>query len=157
MLKYINTKLAPPPGFYSQGILIDPEKYYLLFLAGQTGNIPETDEVEKGLYAQTLRALNNILGVIIEAGRNAAIIEINVFLKDPPVPDDQKSEARKLTRTTFGQAYERFFTNYGISKEKNNLPVRTLVWVSEVPIEFPTEDTLVELQARVAIPKYSVE
>ncbi len=44
-----------------------------------------------------------------------------------------------------------------MSKEKGNMPARLQVWVSEVPWEYPTEDTVVEILGEAAIPKSSWE
>jgi enamine deaminase RidA (YjgF/YER057c/UK114 family) len=156
-MKHICTKNAPEPGFYSQAVLIDLEKYNLLLLAGQTGNVPGVlDEpvIEGGLYPQTTQALKNILSVVKASGGTIkSIAEIKVFLKDSEETGDAKYFARTEARKTFGAAYADFFSKHGVSKETKNLPARTLVWVSEVPLEYPVEDTLVELTATAAIPK----
>lgn len=156
-MKHIVTKNAPEPGFYSQAVLVDTEKYNLLFLAGQTGNvpgIPDEPVISGGLFAQTTQALKNILSVVKAAGGNIdAIVEIKVFLKDPDGSREIKQKERSETRKIFGTAYTDFFAKRGITKETKKLPARTLVWVSEVPLEFPEEDTLVELTATAAISK----
>jgi enamine deaminase RidA (YjgF/YER057c/UK114 family) len=157
-MKHILTKSAPEPGFYSQAVLVDPEKCNLLFLAGQTGNIPRVPDepiVSGGLYPQTFQALRNILAVVKAAGGTInSIAEIKVFLKDTEEKGEAKHAARAEARKTFGEAYVDFFAKcHGVTKETKNLPARTLVWVSEVPLEYPAEDTLVELTATAAIPK----
>ncbi|MCX6736461.1 MAG: RidA family protein [Candidatus Parcubacteria bacterium] len=156
-MKHIFTKNAPEPGFYSQAVLVDLEKCNLLFLAGQTGNIPGVPDepvVSGGLYQQTFQALRNILAVVKAAGGNInSIVEIKVFLKDAEETGEAKHLARAEARKNFGAAYIDFFAGHMVSKETKNLPARTLVWVSEVPLEYPAEDTLVELTATAAIPK----
>jgi enamine deaminase RidA (YjgF/YER057c/UK114 family) len=156
-VRYIKTNNAPEPGAYSQAVLVDPEKHNLLFLAGQTGNIPGIcgePVVEGGLGPQTVRALENIVAVVISAGGCAKhIVEIKVFLKDSEAVGEERQKEREESRKTFGSAYVAFFEKYGIKKDNKNLPARTLVWVSEVPLEYPNEDTLVELTAVAVIPK----
>ncbi|MFA5830233.1 MAG: RidA family protein [Candidatus Paceibacterota bacterium] len=159
-IDYIDTTNAPTPGFYSQAVVVDPEKCNLLFLAGQTGNIselPDEPVVSGGLYQQTFQALKNILAVVKAAGGGInSIIEIKVFLKDSEKKIRYaKQQERYMSRIIFGEAYTDFFISHGVSKKTKNLPARTLVWVSEVPLEYPAEDTLVELTAVAAIPKKS--
>ena len=95
------------------------------------------------------------MAVVVAAGGNhTSLVEIKVFLKDGEkmVREDRNLE-RSESRKSFSEAYSGFFAQYGMTAETNNLPARTLVWVSEVPLEFPTEDTLVEITATAAIPK----
>ncbi len=144
------TPMAPTPGAYSQGILIDPLTYDLLFLAGQTGNDPAKEGepvVEGGFGPQTTRALKNMLAIVEAAGGDASsFVAMDVFLKDSPT-----SEGRKASRLAFDGAYRAFFAERGISKERGALPTRFQVWVSEIPWEAPTEDTLVEIRGIAAI------
>ena len=86
MKKAICTYGAPVPGYYTQGILIDPQTHSLLFLAGQTGNMPGVKDepvVDGGVYAQTYQALENLLAVVMKAGGTAhSFTALNVFLED---------------------------------------------------------------------------
>ena len=81
------------------------------------------------------------------------IVELKVFLKDSEGAGEAQQEARSATRKVFGEAHTEFFSKHGLSKEEQNLPARTMVWVSEVPLEYPIEDTLVEITATAVIPK----
>lgn len=151
------TKNAPEPGFYSQAVTVDVGKHTLVFLAGQTGNIPGVKDepvISGGLGPQTTQILKNIVAVVKAAGGNIDnIVELKVFLKDSEGSGKTQQEARTAARKTFGAAYTEFFTKHGLSKEAGNLPARTMVWVAEVPLEFPAEDTLVEITAFAVIPK----
>lgn len=156
-MRYIQTNNAPEPGDYSQAVLVDIEKSNLLFLAGQTGNVSGIEDepvVEGGLGPQTTQALENIAAVVVSAGgRVEHIVEIKVFLKDSELIGEVRQKERTEARKTFGSAYVAFFEKHGITKENKNLPARTLVWVSEIPLEYPNENTLVELTATAAVPK----
>lgn len=145
----IYTENAPDPGLYNQGILVDLRGQNFLFLSGQTGNIPllQDQPVAKGLANQTLQTLENILAVVVEAGGDAdSLVSLDVFLKDGGTP-----EARKESRETFNQVYRNFFETHHVVYPKK-LPARTMVWVPEVPLEYPAEDTLVEIRAIAAVP-----
>ena len=77
-MEHIRTDGAPPPGFYSLGVLIDTSKYNLLFTAGQTGNDPDTDKVVPGgIQGQTMQALKNLKAVISAAGGKISGIRAN--------------------------------------------------------------------------------
>ena len=162
-MEYItNAKDAPGPGFYSQAVIAHLGSYKLTFLAGQTGNdpnLPGEPVVEGGVGPQTTQALKNILAVIEAAGGQIwHIAEINVFLKDyepkifmPYEPYTRRRTIfREMARQAFAKAYEEFFRTRGRSSEAGNLPARTLVWVSEIPLE--SENMVVELTARAVIP-----
>lgn len=145
MGRFIQTPLAPKPGPYNQGFLVSPNQR-LLFLAGQTGNIPGIKGepvIEGGVSEQTTRALENLVAVVKEASGNAqSFVALDVFLKDPGTP-----EGRTASRKSFNAAYEKFFQAHGVPR--NALPTRAMVWVAEVPLE--TEDTLVEIKGVAAI------
>ncbi|HXK36678.1 MAG TPA: RidA family protein [Candidatus Paceibacterota bacterium] len=147
--KHIYTRQAPEPGAYSQGILVDPLKHHILFLAGQTGNVPDLPHqpvAKGGVAGQTWQALRNILAVVRAAGGSlCSLVSLDVFLKD-----GGSAEARRADREAFNTAYKEFFADRGITEV---LPARTFVWVPEVPLEFPAEDTLVEIRAIAAIPR----
>lgn len=156
-MKHLLTKNAPEPGFYSQAVTVEMGQHTLVFLAGQTGNIPGVKDepvIDGGLGPQTTQTLKNIVAVVEAAGGNINnIVELKVFLKDGEGSGEAQQEARATARKTFGAAYAEFFTKHGFSREAGNLPARTMVWVAEVPLEFPAEDTLVEITATAVIPK----
>ena len=154
---FLLTDKAPIPGAYSQAVTVDVGNSTLIFLAGQTGNIPGVGDepvIEGGIGPQTTQILKNIAAVIEAAGGSIEdIVELKVFLKDSEGEGEIKSQSRTLARKTFNSAYVNFFAENGRSKELGNLPARTMVWVSEVPLEFPTEDTLIEITATAVISK----
>lgn len=156
-MEYFFTNKAPKPGFYSQAISVNPVNCDLLFLAGQTGNIPEIEGepvIVGGLGPQTIQALKNIVAVVEAAGSDVNhIIGLQVLLKDSEEIGKARQQARTISRKMFNAAYMSFFIRHGISEEKKNAPVRTMAWVSEIPLEYPLEDTLVEITAIAAIPK----
>lgn len=156
-MKHLLTKSAPEPGFYSQAVTVDVGEHTFVFLAGQTGNIPGVKDepvIDGGLGPQTTQTLKNIVAVVEAVGGNLAhVVELKVFLKDSEGTGRVQQEARAAARKTFGTAYTEFFTKRGLSREEGNLPARTMVWVAEVPLEFPAEDTLVEITATAVIPK----
>ncbi len=155
MTRYIRTENAPTPGAYSQAVVIDPALYNLVFLAGQTANTPGVEDepvVSGGIFQQTMQTLYNILAVVKTAGGNANhIVELKVFLKDSEGVGEERHKARIAVKEKFDRAYEYFFKTHGRTKKDGNLPARTLVWVSELPL--PDEDTLVEITAVAAVPK----
>ena len=159
MRRYLFTDKAPTPGFYSQAVCVNPGDCTLVFLAGQTGNLPKVEDKEEpvvsgGLGPQTTQALKNILAVVEAAGGGVNdIVELKVFLKDSVMNSQSKPSARTAQREMFNSAYVEFFTQHKRTKEAGNLPARTMMWVAEVPLEFPTEDTLVEITAVAAIPR----
>jgi len=149
-MKHIRTSFAPEPGFYNQGVLVDPNSHTFLFLAGQTGNIPGIKDepvIEGGVLAQTTQTLENLLSVVAAAGGDIhSFVALEVFIKDAGT-----DEGRAASRKEFAAAYQKFFEKYNVPKDK--LPTRCLVWVSEVPLEYPVEDTLVEIKGVAAIPR----
>jgi 2-iminobutanoate/2-iminopropanoate deaminase len=144
MQEIIRTEKAPTPGNYNQAIKVDAGPGYLIFTAGQTGNLPQNidkDEgvIDGGIIPQTRQALNNLEAVIQKAGgtfRN--VIRVGVFVKD-----------LKKDKHGFEKAYTEFLNERGINKE--NYPVRTTVEVSEIPL--PEESTIVEIDAVAYVPK----
>ncbi len=152
--KRVLTKKAPAPGYYSQAV-IAPKDHDIVFLAGQTGNIPGIEGepvVEGGVGPQTTQALKNIAAVIEAAGGTIFnIVKITVYLKDSQLPyGNLRENARKQSREEFALAYKEYFQHY-LDAGVMCLPARTLIWVSEIPLEYPTENTLVELTAIAAI------
>ncbi|TSC84699.1 MAG: hypothetical protein G01um101413_83 [Parcubacteria group bacterium Gr01-1014_13] len=156
MRTYLFTKRAPTPGPYSQAICVE-DAGKMIFLSGQTGNIPGIKGepvIAGGLGPQTTQALKNILAIVeTVGGKIQHIVELKIFLKDSEASKEERPLARAAARKTLNEAYEEFFFQYGHSRERKNLPARTMVWVSEVPLEFPAEDTLVEITAIAVIPK----
>jgi len=156
-VRHIFTDRAPEPGFYSPAVAVDVGNSTLVFLSGQTGNVPGLPGepvIRGGVGPQTYQALKNILAVVRAVGGDVDdIVELKVFLKDSEGAGEAQQEARSATRKVFGEAHTEFFSKHGLSKEEQNLPARTMVWVSEVPLEYPAEDTLVEITATAVIPK----
>ncbi|MEI7719063.1 MAG: RidA family protein [archaeon] len=130
----IRTAHAPEPGNYSQARAVDLGSYLAVYIAGQTGNDPITDNVvEGGIGPQTTQALANIQG-ILEAvgGRLEHIVDMTVFLEN--MARDKKD---------FEAAY--------VTSMPKPLPARALVEVTHVPLL--SEDTVVELKAIAYVPK----
>ena len=156
-MKFVRTDKAPEPGCYSQAVSVDVGTHSLLFLSGQTGNVPglaNEPVVWGGVGQQTTRALKNILAIVEEAGGSTYdIVDVKVFLKDSPGKGEKRARARTESRVAFAEAYKRFFESHGRSELMRNLPARTMVWVSEVPLEYPTEETLIEITAMAVIPR----
>lgn len=156
-MRFIGTREAPTPGAYSQGVLIDPATHKILFVAGQTANDVTVEQeacVPGGYGPQTTKCLENILAIVEAAGGNVrCLASLEVFLKNPgPLTDPEElARQQKRSREEYNAAYETFFKRWGI--EKPVLPVRLQVWVSEIPWEYPTEDTRVEIRAIAAIPR----
>lgn len=130
----IETKKAPAPGNYSQARVVDVGNCKVVYTAGQTGNIPETDEViEGGIGPQTRQALENIKGIVEEAGGTLGdIVKVTVFMKD-----------MAHDKAGFEEVYKSCF--------KKPYPARSLVEVSEIPLV--TEPTIVEIEAIAYIKK----
>jgi 2-iminobutanoate/2-iminopropanoate deaminase len=145
-MKHIFTANAPKPGSYSQGVLVGLKEGETIYISGQVGKTQSGDVVD-GEYKQTKAALENILAIIREAGGDAdSLVKLDVFLKDEGTP-----EGRKASREHFNKSYTEFFSEKGIPPDK--LPARVMVWVSEIPLEFPQENTLIEISAIAVIPK----
>jgi len=157
MPQFIFTDKAPKPGCYSQAVSEKIGDSIVVFLSGQTGNVPGVEGepvIEGGVGPQTTQALKNIVAVVEEAGGNVHhIIELKVFLKDSNAGMQSiRQQERGGARKAFGEAYERFFADRGRWKGHGNFPARTMHWVPEVPLEYPEEDTLVEITAVAVIP-----
>lgn len=149
-MEYVNTLLAPDPGLYSQAVLVDPATHRLLFLSGQTGNIPGIKGepvIDDTVYSQTLRALKNLMAVVSAVeGKMDSLVALDVFLKDSGT-----EEGRIKSAKDFNAAYKEFFEISLVPK--NKLPARTMVWVAEVPLAYPLENTLVEIKGIAVIPR----
>lgn len=76
----IRTDRAPEAlGPYSQGVAAGD----WVFTAGQLGAEPGTGELKEGIESQTLRALENLAGVLAEAGADwGHVVKTTVFLND---------------------------------------------------------------------------
>lgn len=139
----IKTDRAPTPGNYSQAFKIDVGTGYLVYTAGQTGNLPpifdKNEGVKRGgISLQTKQALTNLEAVLAAAGgRVNHIIKTTVFLED-----------LERDKGGFEEAYLGFFGERGITKEM--LPARSTVQ-GRVPLA--TEPTIVEIEAVAFIPK----
>lgn len=125
MKKIISSNNAPKAvGPYSQGILVNKT----LYISGQIPLNPKTNALESNnIEEQTYQCLNNILGIVEEAGmKKENIIRCGVFMIN-------LSDFSKMN-----QIYEKFF---GTHK-----PVRTAVEVSRLP-----KDVLIEIDAIAVI------
>ena len=97
--RVIRTERAPAPfqgAPYSQGIVHGD----LVFVAGQVGVHPETNQVvEGGIEAQTEQAMKNISAVLEEAGSSLAnVLKTSIFLVDfDDFPAMNEVYARHLT------------------------------------------------------------
>jgi 2-iminobutanoate/2-iminopropanoate deaminase len=81
--RVVHTDEAPAPfqgAPYSQGIVHGD----LVFVAGQVGLDPETNQVvEGGIEAQTEQAMKNVSAVLEEAGSSlSSILKASIFLVD---------------------------------------------------------------------------
>ena len=130
----IKTKLAPAPGNYNQGIVVDIGSHLVVYTAGQTGNDPVSgDLVSGGIGPQTAQALNNLKGVLrTVGGRLEDIVNVTVFMKN--MGEDK-------------QGFEGVYSKY----IPQPLPARSLVEVKDIPL--PGEGCLVEINAVAYVPK----
>jgi len=137
MKQKIETKRAPQPGNYSQGIKVDLGNYVVLYTSGQTGNIPHVQDepvAEGGIGMQTARALENVRGIVEAAGGSLEhVVKVTVFM-----------ENMERDKSGFEAVYRRFFSD-------TTPPARSLVEVKRVPLA--SEDTIVEIEAIAYIPK----
>jgi 2-iminobutanoate/2-iminopropanoate deaminase len=81
--RVVRTEKAPAPfqgAPYSQGIVHDG----LVFVAGQIGVDPETNQVvEGGIEAQTEQVMKNISAILEEAGSSIAnVLKASIFIVD---------------------------------------------------------------------------
>jgi 2-iminobutanoate/2-iminopropanoate deaminase len=125
MKQVLNTENAPKAlGPYSQGI----KAGCLIFLSGQLGLDPKTNDfAEGGVVEQTHQALNNLKHVIESAGSKMEnVVKTTVFLKDM-----NDFQAMNLV-------YGEFF--------KSEPPARSTVQVAALP-----KGGLVEIEAIVKV------
>lgn len=146
-MQKIFTEEAPTPGAYSQGVLVSPTTYKILFLAGQTGNSKSLENetvVDGGVGPQTTQALKNLLSVVRKAGGSiSSFVKLEVCLKD-----SGSEEKRQADWHEYSQAYVEFFGEHGI-RDPKVMPARKQVWVSDIP--WATEATVVEIDGIAAI------
>jgi len=84
--KVIFTENAPKAiGPYSQAIMYGN----MLFISGQLGINPKTNELPEDVETQTKNAMNNLKAILEEAGMNFDdVVQTHIFLKD--IKDFQK-------------------------------------------------------------------
>ena len=122
-MKIISTKNAPAAvGPYSQAVMVKDT----LYVSGQIPFIPETMTlVSENIKDQTLQSLNNVLGIVEEAGlMKENIIKCGVFMQDLGMFKDMN------------EVYAQFFGDHK--------PARFAVEVRRLPL-----DVLVEIDAIV--------
>ena len=122
-MKIISTKNAPAAvGPYSQGVMANGT----LYVSGQIPFVPETMTlVSEDIKDQTRQSLNNILGIVEEAGLTKEnIIKCGVFMQDLGQFKDMN------------EVYAEFFGDHK--------PARFAVEVRRLPL-----DVLVEIDAIV--------
>lgn len=119
-MKIIHTnKAAAAVGHYSQAIIAGD----FVFLAGQIGKDPKTDQLAKGIEKQTQEILKNIETILKAAGSSKKkIVKTTVFLKN--INDFPK----------INDAYASFFGDHK--------PARSTVEVSNLP-----KGALIEIEA----------
>ena len=144
----IETDRAPSPGAYSQAVALFYQDRVEIKLAGQTGNLPPLENpresvIEGGIGPQTTQTLKNLLALVnVAGGRAEHFVKLEVLLKDP-----RTAELRKKQRETFNAAYKEFFRVHGVK----DLPARVMYWVPEVPMEYPSEDTQIEIHGEAVL------
>lgn len=122
-MKIISTKNAPAAvGPYSQAVMVKDT----LYVSGQIPFVPETMTlVSEDIKDQTRQSLNNILGIVEEAGlKKEDIVKCGVFMKDLGMFKDMN------------EVYAEFFGDHK--------PARFAVEVARLPL-----DVLVEIDAIV--------
>jgi 2-iminobutanoate/2-iminopropanoate deaminase len=120
-MKTIQTNNAPKAvGPYSQAVIANDT----LYVSGQIPYVPETmTPAGQDIKSQTKQSLENILGIVLEAGfKKEDIVKCGVFLKDLSMFQDMN------------QVYAEFFLDHK--------PARFAVEVSRLPL-----DVLVEIDA----------
>jgi 2-iminobutanoate/2-iminopropanoate deaminase len=111
MLKPVSVAGAPKPvGPYSSAVVVGN----LVFVSGQSGRDPRTDQLAETIEAQTEQVLTNIATILEAAGSSLSrVVRCGVFLTD-------MSEFTRMNA-----AYARMFGDHR--------PARTTVAVSELP------------------------
>ncbi len=119
----VSTEGAPAAiGPYSQAVLVGN----LVYTSGQVALDPQTGQlVEGGVKEQTVRVLENLKAVLIEAGSDLRhVIKTTVFLKD------------MSDFATMNEIYARYLAPQGVVA-----PARSTVEVARLP-----KDALVEIE-----------
>jgi len=111
MLRPVSVPGAPKPvGPYSSAMIVGN----LVYVSGQSGRDPATDEVAPDIETQTQQALENIRTILEAAGTPMSnVVRCGVFLTD----------MNEFTR--MNAVYERMFDGHR--------PARTTVAVSQLP------------------------
>jgi len=111
MLKPVTVPNAPKPvGPYSSAMIVGN----LVYVSGQSGRDPVTDQVAEDIETQTEQVLTNIRTILETAGSSLSkVVRCGVFLTD----------MREFKR--MNAVYERMFDGHR--------PARTTVAVSELP------------------------
>ncbi len=124
MKKIITSKNAPEPiGPYSHAVLHGN----MLFVSGQVGKHPETGEILPGIEGQTTRVMENIRGILADAGMDFSnVVKTTIFLQN------------------FGDfasvngIYGGYFTG--------NYPARETVEVSRLPLDVLVEISVIAIK-----------
>ncbi len=117
-MKTISTKNAPAAvGPYSQAVLVNDT----LYVSGQIPYVPETMTlVSEDIKEQTKQSLQNILGIVEEAGlKKENIVKCGVFMKD-------LGQFKEMN-----EVYAEFFGNHK--------PARFAVEVARLPLDVKVE------------------
>jgi 2-iminobutanoate/2-iminopropanoate deaminase len=124
MKKIITSKNAPDPiGPYSHGVLHGN----MLFVSGQVGKHPQTGEIPVDIEGQTTRVMENIEGILKEAGMNFTnVVKTTIFLTD----------------------FKDFATVNGIygSCFTGDYPARETVEVSRLPLDVLVEISVIAIK-----------
>ena len=124
MKKIITSSNAPAPiGPYSHGVLHGN----MLFISGQVGKHPETGEIASSIEAQTEQVMNNLQGILHEAGMDFTnVAKTTIFMKD----------------------LNDFATMNGIygSRFTGNYPARETVEVSRLPLDVKVEISMIAMK-----------
>jgi 2-iminobutanoate/2-iminopropanoate deaminase len=125
MKKIIKTSKAPNPvGPYNQAVLINGT----LFVSGQIPANPETGEIVKeSIEAETVQVMENIKGILEEAGMSFAnIVKTSIFITD------MKNFA------IVNGVYARYFTS--------DFPARETIQVCALPLGVNVEISCIAFQ-----------
>jgi len=111
MLTPVDVPNAPKPvGPYSSAMIVGT----LVYVSGQSGRDPVTDQVAEDIETQTAQVLDNIRTILEAAGTSLSkVVRCGVFLTD-------MNEFKRMNTV-----YERMFAGHK--------PARTTVAVSELP------------------------
>jgi 2-iminobutanoate/2-iminopropanoate deaminase len=124
MKKIITSKDAPDPiGPYSHGVLHGN----MLFVSGQVGKHPQTGEIASDIETQANRVMDNIEGILKEAGMNFSnVVKTTIFLAD----------------------FKDFATVNGIygARFTGDYPARETVEVSRLPLDVLVEISVIAMK-----------